>query len=40
MHFVTIKIQNLYSDKVIKYVEDEKLTINKQFFGGGFYHFL
>ena len=32
MHFVTIKIQILYSDKMIKYVEDEKLTMNKQFF--------
>ena len=40
MHFVTIKIQILYSDKLIKYVEDEKLTINKQFLGGAFYHVL
>ena len=40
MHFVTIKIQILYSDKMIKYVKDKKLAIKKQFFGGAFYHFL
>ena len=40
MHFVTIKIQILYSGKMIKCIEDEKLTINKQFFGGAFYHIL
>ena len=40
MHFVTVKFQILYSHKMIKYVKDEKLTINKQFLGGAFYHFL